>query len=211
MPRPRPVGTSSHPREGGATLRPWIRPAVGRTPSRWPSPTRGEGPERWIVQDVMRGWTSRRPETNDLEGVVREIADLVKRYGLSTVMGDRYAAGWVRERFEADGIRYRDPEADTAQVFAGLRHARSHQRQCPADRHHRDHCSGDVHRQARLTAAQQFSRWRPPEIRVRAFPGPLVRTCAQPRGRSTIRAPTRDGGAGDQTGAPASWSRNPRQ
>jgi hypothetical protein len=116
----------------------------------------------------MRGWTSRRPETNDLEGVVREIADLVKRYGLSTVMGDRYAAGWVRERFEADGIRYRDPEADTAQVFAGLRHARSHQRQCPADRHHRDHCSGDVHRHARLTAAQQFSRWRPLEIRTRS-------------------------------------------
>jgi hypothetical protein len=77
----------------------------------------GTGPDRRIVQDVMRGWTSRRSETTDLEGVVREIAGIVKRYGLSTVVGDRYAAGWVRERFQADGIRYRDPEADTAQVY----------------------------------------------------------------------------------------------
>ena len=77
----------------------------------------GTGPDRRIVQDVMRGWTSRRSETTDLEGVVREIAGIVKRYGLSTVVGDRYAAGWVRERFEAEGIRYRDPESDTAQVY----------------------------------------------------------------------------------------------
>ena len=77
----------------------------------------GTGPDRRIVQDVMRGWTSRRSETTDLEGVVREIAGIVKRYGLSTVVGDRYAAGWVRERFQTDGIRYRDPEADTAQVY----------------------------------------------------------------------------------------------
>jgi hypothetical protein len=65
----------------------------------------------------MRAWTSRRSETTDLEGVVREIAGTVKRYGLSSVVGDRYAAGWVRERFQAEGIRYRDPEADTAQVY----------------------------------------------------------------------------------------------
>jgi hypothetical protein len=77
----------------------------------------GTGPDRRIVQDVMRGWTSRRSETTDLEGVVREIAGIVKRYGLSTVVGDRYAAAWVRERFQADGIRYRDPETDTAQAY----------------------------------------------------------------------------------------------
>jgi hypothetical protein len=49
--------------------------------------------------------------------VVREIAGTVKRYGLSSVVGDRYAAGWVRERFQAEGVSYRDPESDKAQVY----------------------------------------------------------------------------------------------
>jgi hypothetical protein len=77
----------------------------------------GTGPDRRIIQDVMRGWASRRSETTDLEGVVREIAGIVKRYGLSTVVGDRYAAGWLRERFQAEGISYREPESDKAQTY----------------------------------------------------------------------------------------------
>lgn len=45
--------------------------------------------------------------------VVSEIAALVKRYRVSTVYGDRYAAGWVRERFRAEGIRYQEAEVRT--------------------------------------------------------------------------------------------------
>ncbi len=56
----------------------------------------------------MRGWLARRDHTTDLEGVVREIAAIVKSYGVFTVMGDRYAAGWVRERFRASGVAYED-------------------------------------------------------------------------------------------------------
>ncbi|MBI4179170.1 hypothetical protein HY522_07100 [bacterium] len=73
----------------------------------------GQGPERRIVLDVMRGWSRRGSETLDLEGVVREIAALVKPYGLRTVIGDRYAAGWVRERFRAEGLRYEEAEIRT--------------------------------------------------------------------------------------------------
>lgn len=51
----------------------------------------------------------------DLEGVVREIAVLCKHYGVHTVAGDRYAAGWVRERFKAEGIRYVDAELPVPQ------------------------------------------------------------------------------------------------
>jgi hypothetical protein len=70
----------------------------------------GQGAERRVVQDVMRGWSRTRSDTVDLEGAVREIAALVKRYHLCTVYGDRYASGWVRERFRAEGLRYEEPQ-----------------------------------------------------------------------------------------------------
>jgi hypothetical protein len=66
----------------------------------------GQGADRRVVQDVMRGWGRRGRDSVDLAGVVHDIAALVRGYGLSTVFGDRYAAGWVRERFRAEGLRY---------------------------------------------------------------------------------------------------------
>lgn len=66
----------------------------------------GRGADGRVVHDVMRGWQARRDHTTDLEGVVREIAAIVKSYGVFTVAGDRYAAGWVRERFRASGVTY---------------------------------------------------------------------------------------------------------
>ena len=70
-----------------------------------------QGAERRVVQDVMKSWTGTRQHTVDLEGIVREIADLLKRYGVFTVYGDRYASQWVVERFRGVGIRYETPEA----------------------------------------------------------------------------------------------------
>jgi hypothetical protein len=76
--------------------------------------TEGEGEAQRIVQDVIRGWA--RVGTG-LEGVVQEIADLLKCYRLSMVTGDRYAAGWVREQFQKRGITYRDSEKDKSAVY----------------------------------------------------------------------------------------------
>ena len=73
----------------------------------------GQGDERRIVQDVMRSWSRTQSDTVDLEGAVREIATLLKRYRISTVYGDRYASGWVRERFRAEGLRYEEPRIRT--------------------------------------------------------------------------------------------------
>jgi hypothetical protein len=75
----------------------------------------GDRENRRIIQDVMRGWSRRGGDAVDLEGVVREIAVLCKHYGVHTVAGDRYAAGWVRERFKAEGIRYVDAELPVPQ------------------------------------------------------------------------------------------------
>jgi hypothetical protein len=72
--------------------------------------TEGDRAGRRVVQDVMRGWARPRGGSVDLEGIVRESGGLLKRYGLRQVSGDRYAAGWVVERFKAEGVRYELPQ-----------------------------------------------------------------------------------------------------
>lgn len=73
-----------------------------------------------VIQDVMKGWASTRSSNVDLEGIVKEIATALRRYRLTEAYGDRYAAGWVRERFEAEGVRYLDPELDRSAAYLEL-------------------------------------------------------------------------------------------
>jgi hypothetical protein len=68
----------------------------------------GSGASRRIVQDVMRAWAKPRDGQTDLEGAVQQIAAILRGYGVSTVYGDRYARGWVREAFKRHGLRYDD-------------------------------------------------------------------------------------------------------
>jgi hypothetical protein len=68
----------------------------------------GSGASRRVIHDVMRSWTKPRDGQTDLEGAVQNIATIVKAYGVSTVIGDRYARGWVREAFKRHGLRYDD-------------------------------------------------------------------------------------------------------
>lgn len=70
----------------------------------------GEGAERRVVQDVMRGWSRSRGATVDLEGVVKECAETLRRYRVSAILGDRYAGQWVRQAFEREGIGYEEAE-----------------------------------------------------------------------------------------------------
>jgi hypothetical protein len=59
-----------------------------------------------IVQDVMRGWSGSRSRPLELAAVTAEIADLCRRYGVSHVVGDRYAAEWVRQAFRDARLGY---------------------------------------------------------------------------------------------------------
>ena len=63
-----------------------------------------EGPR--IVQDVMRGWSGSRSRPLELAAVTAGIADLCRRYGVSYVLGDRYAAEWVRQAFRDARLAY---------------------------------------------------------------------------------------------------------
>jgi hypothetical protein len=49
--------------------------------------------------------------------VVAEIAALLKSYGCSQVVGDKYAAKWVVEAFAKVGIAYRHSDADRSAIY----------------------------------------------------------------------------------------------
>jgi hypothetical protein len=73
--------------------------------------------ERRVIQDVMKGWARRGSSGVNLEGIVDESSAVVKRYGLGSVLGDDYAGQWVKQAFEARGIRYESsPEKAKAYV-----------------------------------------------------------------------------------------------
>ncbi|MEI6558497.1 MAG: hypothetical protein WCO00_08815 [Rhodospirillaceae bacterium] len=61
----------------------------------------------------------RRPPFNPSE-VVAEVAEVLKSYHLTSVMGDRYAAQWVVEAFAKVGIAYRHSERDRSAIYSDV-------------------------------------------------------------------------------------------
>ncbi len=68
-----------------------------------------------IVQDVVRGWKSRRPQD-----VVAEAAALVKAYRIDQVWGDRYSGEWVRQSFRDQGLVYEVSGLTASDAFLEL-------------------------------------------------------------------------------------------
>lgn len=68
------------------------------------------------VLDVVR---ERRPPFSP-DAVVKEYADLLRSYGVTTVQGDRYAGEWPRERFKAHGVRYEPCERVKSDLYREL-------------------------------------------------------------------------------------------
>ncbi len=77
----------------------------------------GDSDEPLVAQDVLRGWSRRGGESPELVGVVQEIAGTCKQYRCHTVTGDRYAAGWVRQSFRAEGITYVESKLTKAEAY----------------------------------------------------------------------------------------------
>jgi hypothetical protein len=68
-----------------------------------------------IVIDCLRAWHSKNPE-----GTVDECVDVLRRYNVITVKGDRYSAEWVREAFRKRGIRYEWSDMDRSALYLEL-------------------------------------------------------------------------------------------
>jgi hypothetical protein len=65
-----------------------------------------------FIQDVCRGWKKSRTNNIDLDGIVAEIAAILRRYHMHEVFGDRYSGQWVVESFRKAGISYHQTDQD---------------------------------------------------------------------------------------------------
>jgi hypothetical protein len=54
------------------------------------------------------------------DDVVREFASTLKRYGVSSVTGDRYGAEWVTEAFRKVGVTYKNSDMSASELFKEL-------------------------------------------------------------------------------------------
>ncbi len=52
--------------------------------------------------------------------VVKRFTDVLKHYGISRVIGDRYAGEWPRERFRAHGIAYEVSEQTRSELYLNM-------------------------------------------------------------------------------------------
>jgi hypothetical protein len=54
------------------------------------------------------------------DACVKEFADVLKSYGISKVVGDRYAGEWPREAFRKCGVEYRVADKPKSDLYLGL-------------------------------------------------------------------------------------------
>jgi hypothetical protein len=64
------------------------------------------GAELKVEQVLGKAWEKPKNGVRNLEVVAREAGEIVKRYGVREVYGDRSTGGWVQEAFERQGVRY---------------------------------------------------------------------------------------------------------
>jgi hypothetical protein len=68
------------------------------------------------VLDVLQAW----PAPFNPSGVIAEAADVLRRYRVSTVVGDRYAGDFPAEQFRGHNIDYRPSERDRSALYLEL-------------------------------------------------------------------------------------------
>lgn len=76
--------------------------------------------DQTLVVDVLRSHRRVGAQAPNLTSVVREYADILRAYGLTQVLGDRYAGAWVRQAFAETGIEYIESQADKSAAYLAL-------------------------------------------------------------------------------------------
>jgi hypothetical protein len=67
----------------------------------------------------FRASRRRRPPFNP-EDVTREFATLVRAYNITTVHGDRFAAGWTEAAFARSGMKYEPSPLSKSEIYIGM-------------------------------------------------------------------------------------------
>jgi len=71
---------------------------------------------RFSHKAILAGfWEAKAPFNPDI--VTEEFAGILREYHLASVVGDRYSAEWVRQRFSAYGINYVTSEKTKSEIF----------------------------------------------------------------------------------------------
>ena len=84
-----------------------------------------------IVVDLVACWTGSSKAALGFERVCREITEILRRYRINNVQGDRYAAPAIQQEFLKLGITYREVtfrRHTRAQLFNNLKHLLTQQR-----------------------------------------------------------------------------------
>ena len=55
------------------------------------------------------------------EDAVREIAEIISKYRINRITGDRYAAAWVSSAFEKNGIKYDPCKSPKSDLYLSLK------------------------------------------------------------------------------------------
>jgi hypothetical protein len=74
-----------------------------------------EGEDRGIL-DLVREW----PAPFSPQQVVSDIVEILRRYKISSVIGDRYAGEWAREPFRNHGIEYQLADVTRSEAYLEL-------------------------------------------------------------------------------------------
>lgn len=66
-----------------------------------------------VVLDLCRRWASPHVPS----AVVAEMAEILRTYGISKVVGDRYAGSWPSDEFQKHNIRYEPSDRDKSRIY----------------------------------------------------------------------------------------------
>ena len=64
-----------------------------------------------IIQDALRA------RKGDPHQIVKDYAEILKKYQIKEVTGDRYAGAWVSEAFKKEGIQYKASELNKSELY----------------------------------------------------------------------------------------------
>jgi hypothetical protein len=103
------------PRETGVTYSGFVDPSGGSSDSMTLAIAHKDAYGRALL-DLLR---EVKPPFSP-EKVVREFAQVLSSYGLSTVTGDNYAGTWPKERFSVYGILYQPSKKSRSEIYLDL-------------------------------------------------------------------------------------------
>jgi hypothetical protein len=104
-------GVYERPPARSLSYRAFVDPSGGSSDSFTLGITHREGDI--AVLDVLR---ERKPPFAP-EAVVEEYATVLRSYGVSAVVGDKYAGEWPREQFQKRGVMYKTSELPKSQIY----------------------------------------------------------------------------------------------